>query len=124
MCRFNCAKTKSMICFLKFRNRSHKFDVFREDFEECKYDVSNFFFEFVKAVFSFLVSSLICAHCSKVNSRNTNFDCRNKIPDCQIRTCICILIFVFGRRKNEFRNPFYAFYDSVFGPPFISLFPW
>jgi hypothetical protein len=64
-----------MLCFLEFRNRFSKFVVFSEEFEECKNEVLNFFFEFVKAFFSFLVSSLIRAHCSKMNSSNTNFDC-------------------------------------------------
>ena len=122
--RYNFAKTKCMLCFLEFRNRFSKFVVFSEEFEGCKNEVLNFFFEFVKAFFFFLVSSLIRAHCSKMNSSNTNFDCWNKIWECQIRTRIGILIFVFGRRKNEFRNPYYEFYDSVFGPPFISLYPW
>ncbi len=93
-----------MWCFLTFRNRSHKFDVFREEFEEWKCDVSNSFLEFVKGFFSFLLSSLICAHCSKLSSRNTNCDCRNKIRDCQIRTRICIFIFVLEDAKMNLGN--------------------
>ncbi len=93
-----------MLCILKFRNRSHKFDVFPEEFQEWKYDVSNSFFEFVEAFFSFLVISLICAHCSKVSSRNTNCDCRNKIRDSQIRTRISILIFVLEDAKMNLGN--------------------
>jgi hypothetical protein len=93
-----------MLCILKFTNRSHKFDVFREDFQEWKYGVSNSIIEFVEAFFSFLLISLICAQCSKVSSRNTNCDCRNKIRECQIRTRIRNLIFVLEDAKMNLGN--------------------
>ena len=96
LCRFNVAKTKCTLCFLKFRNRSHKFVVFRVEFQEwilvC--DVSNSVIEFVEAFFSFLVISSNCAHCSKVSSRKTNCDCEKENWECQICTRISILIFV------------------------------
>ena len=104
LCRYNVAKTKCMLCILKFTNRSHKFDVFREEFQEWKYGVSNSIIEFVEAFFSFLLISFICAQCSKVSSRNTNCDCRNKIRECQIRTRIRNLIFVLEDAKMNLGN--------------------